>query len=79
MRLARCPVLMAMVLAMSSPAVAGSLEDSQRHNPGLADSPFAAAGADDNAELDRIRKIMSPHIEGDTLVVEGEIDSHIDD
>lgn len=33
----------------------------------------------DNAELDRIRKIIAPHIEGDTLVIEGKINSHIYD
>jgi hypothetical protein len=34
---------------------------------------------DDNADLSRIRRIISPHIEGDALIIEGRIDSHIYD
>jgi hypothetical protein len=49
---------------------------------------FSAAFADprdfagprsDGADLDHIRRIMSPHIEGDRLIIEGRIDSHIYD
>ena len=38
-----------------------------------------AGPADDSADLDRIRRIVSPHIEGDRLIIEGRIDSHIYD
>ena len=49
---------------------------------------FSAAFADphdfagprsDGADLDHIRRIISPHIEGDRLIIEGRIDSHIYD
>jgi hypothetical protein len=33
----------------------------------------------DGADLDHIRRILSPHIEGDRLIIEGRIDSHIYD
>jgi hypothetical protein len=38
-----------------------------------------AAAQDDNADLSHIRRIISPHIEGDALIIEGRIDSHIYD
>jgi hypothetical protein len=38
-----------------------------------------AGPGDDNADLSRIRRIISPHIEGDRLIIEGRIDSHIYD
>ena len=38
-----------------------------------------AGGNDDGAEGQRIRQLISPHIEGDVLVIEGKIDSHIYD
>lgn len=38
----------------------------------------ATVSAND-AEADRIGRIISPHIEGDALIIEGEIDSHIYD
>ena len=49
---------------------------------------FSAAFADphefagprsDGADLDHIRRIISPHIEGDALIIEGRINSHIYD
>ena len=49
---------------------------------------FSAAFADprdfagprsDGADLDHIRRIISPHIEGDRLIIEGRINSHIYD
>ena len=44
------------------------------------EGPRAFVGApDDDAELRRIRRIISPHIEGDALIIEGRIDSHIYD
>ncbi len=65
MRFASTALQAMVVLMMSGPAVAGP-----REYPG---SP------DDSADLDRLRRIISPHIEGDTLVIEGRIDSHIYD
>jgi hypothetical protein len=41
--------------------------------------PREFAGPSDNTDLDRIRRIISPHIEGDALIIEGRIDSHIYD
>lgn len=34
---------------------------------------------DETSEADRIRDILSPHVEGDVLIIEGKIDSHIYD
>ena len=53
------------VLVLSASALAGP-----REFPG---SP------DDLGGLNRIRRIISPHIEGDRLIIEGRIDSHIYD
>ena len=64
MRLASFALQALMVLAVSS-AAAGPRE-------------FARA-LDDKSDLDRIHRIISPHIEGDALIIEGEIDSHIYD
>jgi hypothetical protein len=59
-------VLQAMVvLTLSGSAFAGPRE--------FARSP------DDSADLNRLRRIISPHIEGDALIIEGRIDSHIYD
>ena len=41
--------------------------------------PSDFAARNHGADLDHIRRIISPHIEGDTLVIEGRIDSHIYD
>ena len=59
-------LLTVMFMAMSAAAV---------------DDPFAdhAAASDDSAALNRVRRILSPRIEGDVLVIEGKIDSHIYD
>jgi hypothetical protein len=65
MRFASIALQAMVVLMMSGPAVAGP-----REFPG---SP------DDSADRDRLRRIISPHIDGDTLVIEGRIDSHIYD
>ncbi len=53
------------VLTVSASAFAGPRE--------FASSP------DDLGDLSRLRRIISPHIEGDTLIIEGRIDSHIYD
>jgi hypothetical protein len=65
MRFALFALQALLVLGMPSAAVADPRE-------------FAGA-SDDNADLDRIRRIISPHIEGDALIIEGKIDSHIYD
>jgi hypothetical protein len=65
MRFASIALQAMVVLMMSGSAVAGP-----REFPG---SP------DDSADLDHLRRIISPHIEGDTLIIEGRIDSHIYD
>jgi hypothetical protein len=42
--------------------------------------PREFAGSPDGlGDLDRLRRIISPHIEGDALIIEGRIDSHIYD
>jgi hypothetical protein len=53
------------VLVLSASAFAGP-----REFPG---------SSDDLGGLNRIRRIISPHIEGDRLIIEGRIDSHIYD
>lgn len=45
----------------------------------LATSGAPGARAGEGAGEDRIRQLISPHIEGDVLVIEGRIDSHIYD
>ena len=62
MRFASIALQAMVVLMMSGSAVAGPRE--------FVGSPG------DSADLDRLRRIISPHIEGDTLVIEGRIDSH---
>jgi hypothetical protein len=65
MRFASIALRVVVVLMMSGSAVAGPRE--------FAGSP------DDLGDLNRLRRIISPHIEGDTLIIEGRIDSHIYD
>ncbi len=79
MALASRAIVAVMFLAVSGPAVAGPLasDAGEQFNPGAAYAPFAADAPDGNAELDRTRQIISPHIEGDVLVIEGRINSHI--
>jgi hypothetical protein len=64
MRFASIAFQILAVLTLSGPAVAGSRE-------------FASPNGDN--DQDRIRRIISPHIEGDALIIEGKIDSHIYD
>jgi hypothetical protein len=45
----------------------------------LAEPRAFAGSSDDSSDLGHLRRIISPHIEGDTLVIEGRIDSHIYD
>jgi hypothetical protein len=71
-----------MSLAMSDAlgAHAGEGDDAARQrSPGVALETYSPAAANDSAELERIRRLISPHIEGDVLVIEGRIDSHIYD
>jgi hypothetical protein len=65
MRFASIALQAMLVLVMSGPAVAGPRE-------------FAGA-SDDLGDLNRLQRIISPHIEGDVLIIEGIIDSHIYD
>jgi hypothetical protein len=65
MRFASIALQAMVVLMMSGSAVAGPRD--------------FAGSADDAGDLNRLRRIISPHIEGDTLVIEGRIDSHIYD
>jgi len=59
-------LLTVMFMAMSAAAV---------------DVPFAhhAGASEDSAALNRVRRILSPRIVGDALIIEGKIDSHIYD
>ena len=45
----------------------------------LAASGAVAGSRDETADLSHLRRIISPHIEGDALIIEGRIDSHIYD
>jgi hypothetical protein len=45
----------------------------------VADPRDFPGSAYDSADLNRLRRIISPHIEGDALIIEGRIDSHIYD
>jgi len=65
MRFASIALQAMVALMLSGSAVGGSRE--------FADAP------DGGADLARLRRIISPHIEGDTLIIEGRIDSHIYD
>lgn len=82
MQLSAVALATAMSLAMSVGlgARAGEAEDAARHRPtGIAFESYSPAAPADAAGFDRIRRLLSPHIEGDTLIIEGEIDSHIYD
>ena len=80
MLLAPLSLLMVMLLAVSDRAAAGPLEDGQPVYPYATALQMWRPSADQgNAGLERIRQIISPRIEGDTLVIEGRIDSHIYD
>ena len=75
-------LLMAMSLAMADGlgASAGGGDDAARHRHAAAAlASFSPAAPRDDADSERIRQWISPHIEGDTLVIEGKIDSHIYD
>jgi len=65
MRFASIALKTMVVLTVSASAFAGPRE--------FAGSP------DDLGDLNRLRRIISPHIEGDVLIIEGRIDSHIYD
>ena len=82
MQLSAVAMLIAMSLAMfdTSGVRAGEVGDAARQRPpATAFELFSPAAARDGAESDRIRQLISPHIEGDVLVIEGRIDSHIYD
>jgi hypothetical protein len=65
MRFASIALQTAVVLTISASAFAGLRQ--------FAGSP------DDLGDLNRLQRIISPHIEGDALIIEGRIDSHIYD
>jgi membrane-bound ClpP family serine protease len=82
MQLSAVALLIAMSLAMPDALGAGRGEggDAAGQRPlGVALQSFSPAASNDGADLDRIRRLISPHIEGDVLVIEGKIDSHIYD
>jgi len=75
-------LLIVIALAMSEAlgALAGEVGDAARlRSPEAALGSFSPAAPRDDADSDRIRQLISPHIEGDALVIEGKIDSHIYD
>ena len=58
----------------------GELGDATGKSPAaVAFMPFGPTAPRPDPELTRIRQIISPHIEGDALIIEGRIDSHIYD
>lgn len=65
MRFASIALQAMVVLIVSASAFAGPREFGS--SPG------------DNADLDHLRRIISPHIEGDALIIEGRINSHVYD
>lgn len=77
------PLFMAMLPTMSVFTAIGALEGDRCDNGRRDDATIAQAwrlsAERGTAERDRIRQIISPRIEGDTLVIEGRIDSHIYD
>jgi hypothetical protein len=80
MQLSAVALLIAMSLAMPDALGAGRGEggDAAGQRPlGVALQSFSPAASNDGADVDRIRRLISPHIEGDVLVIEGKIDSHI--
>ena len=82
MQLSAVAMLIAVSLAMSdaSGVRAGEVDEAARQPaPAAALELFSPAAARDDADRDRIRQLISPHIEGDVLVIEGRIDSHIYD
>ena len=82
MQLSAVALLIATSLAMSDALGARAGEDSdaaRERPPAVALESFSLAAADNVADLARLRRLISPHIEGDSLVIEGKIDSHIYD
>ena len=65
MRFASIALQTIVILTVSAPAFAGPREFD--------------GYPDDLGDLNRLRRIISPHIEGDALIIEGRIDSHIYD
>jgi hypothetical protein len=82
MQLCTVALLAAMSLAMANASGAGAGEGddaARQRSPEAALESFSPAAVGDDADLDRIRQLISPHIEGDALIIEGKIDSHIYD
>ncbi len=79
MQLPAVVLLVGVSLAMSvAPGARKSGDAARQSEPEIALASLSQA-VDDRADSDRIRQLISPHIEGDTLVIEGRIDSHIYD
>ena len=82
MQLSVVALLIATSLAMSDAvcANAGGGDGAARQPPaGAALESFSPAAPNDVADLARARRLVSPRIEGDALIIEGKIDSHIYD
>lgn len=76
MQLAAVAFLIAMLSAMSEGLAASPGEGGEAAQPG---GYAAEVVVNEDPGVDRIRQLVSPHIEGDVLVIEGKIDSHIYD
>jgi hypothetical protein len=68
-----------LAICVASGARAGEVGDPARQGAAAALESFSPVDIRDDADLERIQQLISPHIEGDTLVIEGKIDSHIYD
>lgn len=70
-----------MGVVVATVAAAGSIAAERERVPPSIGEPvrFDNIAGETDASLDHIRRIISPRIEGDTLVIEGRIDSHIYD
>jgi hypothetical protein len=81
MQLSAVALAIAMSLAMSDGldfrAGEGGGARQRSFEPAL--ESISRTAPNDVADQDRIRKLISPHIEGDALIIEGKIDSHIYD
>jgi hypothetical protein len=79
MRALAAALLAAILLASGGKSAARAQEIGDAAKPVEIRAATSAHASADEAGVQRLRRIISPHIEGDTLVIEGEIDSHIYD
>jgi hypothetical protein len=77
---ALAPAFLAAILLAGGGKTAARAQDisDAEHPAAIRAAMSANTSVDEESDL-RLRRIISPHIEGDTLVIEGEIDSHIYD